>query len=75
MVKRATTTKGVSWTLFIVSLLLVLTGLGITRQGVITPLTLGLFTKAFSYQIHLLLWGPFLILLFIHVYLFTAKKA
>lgn len=56
------------------SILLVLTGLGITRWEVITPLTLGLLDKAVSYKLHVLLWGPFLILVVLHVYLNTSSK-
>ena len=47
---------------------------GITRYEVITPLTLGLLDKALSYKIHVLLWGPFLILVVLHVYLNTSPK-
>jgi thiosulfate reductase cytochrome b subunit len=64
----------IAWLLAGVSILLVLTGLGITRYEVITPLTLGLLDKALSYKIHVLLWGPFLILVVLHVYLNTSPK-
>jgi hypothetical protein len=57
----------VSWLLFGISVLLVLTGLGITRYEIITPLTLGILDKAVSYKLHVLLWGPFLILLILHI--------
>lgn len=49
----------IAWLLAGVSILLVLTGFGITRYEVITPLTLGLLDKAVSYKIHVLLWGLF----------------
>ena len=64
----------IAWLLATFSVLLVLTGLGITRYEVITPLTLGLLDKALSYKIHVLLWGPFLILVVLHVYLNTSPK-
>jgi len=64
----------IAWLLAGVSVLLVLTGLGITRYEVITPLTLGLLDKVVSYKIHVLLWGPFLILVVLHVYLNTSPK-
>ena len=64
----------VAWLLATFSILLVLTGLGITRYEVITPLTLGLLDKALSYKIHVLLWGPFLILIVLHMYLNTSPK-
>ncbi|WAC05514.1 MAG: hypothetical protein OS112_02495 [Methanoregula sp.] len=64
----------IAWLLCGISILLVLTGLGITRYEVITPLTLGLLDKAVSYKIHVLLWGPFLIMVMLHVYLNTSSK-
>ena len=64
----------IAWLLATFSVLLVLTGLGITRYEVITPLTLGLLDKVVSYKIHVLLWGPFLILVVLHVYLNTSPK-
>ena len=64
----------VAWLLATFSILLVLTGLGITRYEVITPLTLGFLDKALSYKIHVLLWGPFLILIVLHMYLNTSPK-
>ncbi len=64
----------IAWLLCGFSVLLVLTGLGITRWEMVTPLTLGLLDKAVSYKLHVLLWGPFLILVVLHVYLNTASK-
>jgi len=57
----------VSWTLLGLSLLLVLTGLGITEFRIVTPLTLGLLGKSFSFQLHSLLWIPFLAVLILHL--------
>lgn len=57
----------VSWTLLALALLLILTGLGITEFRTVEPLTLGLLGKAFSFQLHSLLWIPFIIVLFLHV--------
>jgi thiosulfate reductase cytochrome b subunit len=74
MVAQRTVTKLVSWSLVVVSLLMVITGLGITRPVIVTPLTFGILNKALSYQIHVLLWGPFLVLFLIHVYQFGIKK-
>ena len=64
----------IAWLLATFSVLLVLTGLGITRYEVITTLTLGFLDKALSYKIHVLLWGPFLILVVLHVYLNTSPE-
>lgn len=65
--RRSQVRNAIAYTLGALSILLVITGLGITRAGIITPLTLGLLGKAASYQIHLILWGPFLVLLLIHM--------
>ncbi len=66
MMSRRLFIRLVGWLLFGISVLLVLTGLGITRYEIITPLTLGILDKAVSYKLHVLLWGPFLILLILH---------
>jgi thiosulfate reductase cytochrome b subunit len=58
----------VSILLGICSVLLVISGLGITRPGIIMLLTLGFFDKAAAFRVHLYLWGPFLILLIVHVF-------
>ncbi len=67
MMSRRLFIRLVGWLLFGISVLLVLTGLGITRYEIITPLTLGILDKAVSYKLHVLLWGPFLILLILHI--------
>lgn len=67
-IRRSIVRYAIAYTLGALSILLVITGLGITRASVITPLTLGFLGKAVSYQIHLILWGPFLILLLIHIF-------
>jgi cytochrome b subunit of formate dehydrogenase len=74
MIARRTIIKMVPWLLFVVSIMMVITGLGITRPVIVTPLTFGILDKAVSYQLHVLLWGPFLVLLLIHVYMFGIKK-
>lgn len=58
----------VSWALLSLTLLFLLSGFGITDPWLVRPLTLGLMDKALSQQIHLLLWGPFLIVLVLHMY-------
>jgi len=52
-----------------VTVLFLLSGFGITSSDLVTPLTLGLFGKSVSYQIHTYLWGPFIILILLHIYL------
>jgi len=58
----------------ILSVLMVLTGLGITEPGIIGPFTGGILGKMLSYRIHFFLWGPFVIVLIIHVYLSLPRK-
>ncbi|MDD1656259.1 MAG: hypothetical protein LUO87_02660 [Methanomicrobiales archaeon] len=57
----------VSWTLLALALLLVLTGLGITEFRTVEPLTFGLLGKNLSFQLHSLLWIPFLLVLLLHL--------
>ena len=57
----------VSWTLLALALLLILTGLGITEFRTVEPLTFGLLGKALSFQLHSLLWIPFLAVLVVHM--------
>ncbi len=45
-----------------------LTGFGITHPEIITPATGGLLNDAVSFQIHLLMWGPFLVILVLHFF-------
>ncbi len=65
---RITPRRLVSWVLFALTLLFLLSGFGITEPWLIRPLTLGLMDRALSQQIHFLLWGPFLIVLVLHIY-------
>ena len=67
--------KAVAWCLLVTILFYMLTGFGIIYWNIVTPLTLGLLGKAQSYQIHNILWAPFLLLLVAHVALgFTRKR-
>jgi len=66
--------KQVNYALLAGTVLMVITGLGITEPGIITPLTFGLFGKLTSYRVHTLLWGPFTILFIIHVALNTLPR-
>jgi hypothetical protein len=71
MKPQANVRSFVSILLGVVSVLLVISGLGITRFNLITPATLGILDKATAYRIHQYLWGPFLILLIVHVFYST----
>jgi len=59
--------RWVSWTLLALALLLVLTGLGITEFRTVEVLTFGLLGKSLSFQLHSLLWIPFIVVLFLHL--------
>ena len=59
----------VGWLLLAFSLLLVITGLGITEFRTMEAVTFGLLPKALSFQLHSLLWIPFLAILACHLLL------
>jgi thiosulfate reductase cytochrome b subunit len=59
----------VGWLLLAFALLLVITGLGITDWQVVEPATFGLLGKALSFQLHSVLWVPFLAILIAHILL------
>jgi hypothetical protein len=61
--------KIIHWSLLAVTILYVLTGLGITQYRIIEPLTLGIISKFLSLTIHDNLLIPFFILLSLHVLL------
>ena len=60
--------KLVARILLVLTLLFLISGFGITEPGLVRSLTFGLLDKALSQQIHSLLWGPFLIVLVLHIY-------
>ena len=60
--------KLVSRTLLAFTLLFLISGFGITEPWLVRSLTFWLLDKALSQQIHFLLWGPFLIVLVLHLY-------
>jgi hypothetical protein len=64
----------VIWLLGGVTILFLLSGFGITSSDIVTPVTFGVFKKSFSYQLHTYLWGPFLILFLLHIYLAQKKR-
>jgi thiosulfate reductase cytochrome b subunit len=66
--------KFVQYSLLFLSILMVLTGLGITHPGIIEPLTGGILGKMISNRIHSFLWGPLVIFLIIHIYLSMARR-
>jgi hypothetical protein len=68
-----TVRRMVAWTLALVTVLFLISGFGITSADTVTPLTFGVFGKSFSYIIHTYLWGPFVILFLLHIYLNSKK--
>ena len=59
--------RAMGWLLLIFSILLVITGLGITEYRTVEAVTFGLLGKALSFQLHTLLWIPFLAVLAAHL--------
>lgn len=72
--KKQEIKRMVQFALLILSVLMVLTGLGITQPGIIEPLTGGILGKMISNRIHSFLWGPLVIVLIIHIYLSLLKR-
>ncbi len=60
--------------LLLVIVLFILTGFGITNYQIIEPASFGVLSKLASYQLHLNLLIPFLILLGAHFALVLRKK-
>lgn len=57
----------VHWALFIITLLYLVTGLGITQYHIVESLTFGLLTKNVAFWAHDSLLIPFVTLLVLHV--------
>ncbi len=57
----------IDWTLYAVTIVYLLTGLGITQSRITERLTFGLLSKSFALNIHANLLVPFLALLSIHL--------
>jgi thiosulfate reductase cytochrome b subunit len=65
---RKTTKKIVHITLLILIFLVILSGLGIAYYPSIEFITVGLLDKTLSFQIHNILFLPFLLILLIHLF-------
>jgi len=59
--------RAMGWLLLVLSLLLVITGLGITEFRTVEAASFGLLTRSLSFQLHSLLWIPFLLVLALHL--------
>lgn len=66
---RRTLLRAIHWSLLVLTILVVVTGLGITEYRTVEALTFGLLGKALAFKLHLWLWVPFLVLLALHVLL------
>ena len=64
----------IQWLLLAVTLIYVVTGLGITQFRIIEPATFGLLNKNVSFAIHDNLLVPFIVLLVLHVTLKPVKQ-
>jgi uncharacterized membrane protein YciS (DUF1049 family) len=53
--------------LLALALILIVTGLGITEFRTVEALTFGLLSKNLSFQLHSLLWIPFIVVLVLHM--------
>lgn len=61
--------RAVHFLLGILTVLILISGLGIVYYQIIGILTLGILTKNLSFQIHTLIFVPFLIILFLHSFM------
>jgi thiosulfate reductase cytochrome b subunit len=59
--------RPVGWLLLVLAILLVITGLGITEWRTVEAVTLGLLPKSLAFQLHSILWIPFVAVLVIHL--------
>jgi hypothetical protein len=57
----------VHWLLLVLTVVYLLTGLGITQYQTVEPATLGLLSKNLSFKIHDSLLLPFMVVLILHV--------
>ena len=66
--------KIIHWLLLIISLVLIISGYGITNFWLIEKLTFGLLTKALSFKIHNFLTIPFILIMATHIYFVVRRK-
>ena len=57
----------IHWILLVMTVLYLITGLGITRYQIVEPLTFGLLNKFSAIRLHEVLLEPFVALLLIHI--------
>ncbi len=59
--------KILHWLLLAVTILVIMSGFGITRYQIVEKLTFGILNKATSLSLHSKLAVPFIVLLFLHL--------
>ncbi len=64
----------IQWALLGVTILYIITGLGITEFRIIEPATFGLLSKNLSFAIHDNLLIPFIVLLVLHIAVKPVKQ-
>ena len=64
-----TIARVVHWSLLVLAVLTVVSGLGITEYRIVEMLTFGFLGKARAFQLHLWILIPFLVLLVAHLIL------
>jgi len=57
----------IRYLLLVLTLVYLISGLGVTQYQIIGPLTFGLLTRNLAFKIHDFLLVPFAVLLFVHV--------
>ncbi len=66
-ITKETLRRAVHYLFTLVTLVYLISGLGITENRTIEPLTGGILTKALSFTIHGMLLVPFVLLLALHI--------
>jgi thiosulfate reductase cytochrome b subunit len=64
-----TVTRILDWCLLWVTIIALVSGLGITHYRIVQPLTLGVVDKAVAFRIHFLVWYLVVILVVVHLVL------
>jgi hypothetical protein len=66
--------KVIHWLLFALTIVYLITGLGITQYRIVEFWSLGLISKYLSFTVHENLLGPFVVLLVLHVLIRPMKR-
>jgi thiosulfate reductase cytochrome b subunit len=66
--------KLINWSLLVVIILYIITGLHMTEYQTMSKLTFGLLSKALSFKIHTVLIYPLVILTVLHIYPSLKRK-